>query len=271
MPKPLIAGNWKMNGLAASLVESEALATELTEQRVHCDVLLCPPHTLIHRMQQSLANSSVAVGAQDCHAKASGAHTGDTSVAMLADAGATAVIVGHSERRTNHDETSPDVRAKAEAVVAGGLTAIICIGETGAQRDAGQTLTIVLGQLAESMPDSANASNIVIAYEPVWAIGTGRTPTVADVATVHLAIRDALMQRLGDGDGVRILYGGSVKPDNAQELLAVPHVNGALVGGASLKAKDFVSIIRAFAGLAILETASPRSTPIGERQYRLRP
>jgi triosephosphate isomerase (TIM) len=245
MPKPLIAGNWKMNGLAAALVEAEALVADLTRQPTSCDVLLCPPHTLIHRMQQSLANSSVAVGGQDCHAKASGAHTGDISVTMLADAGASAVIVGHSERRADHGETSPDVRAKADAVIAGGLTAIICIGETEAQRDAGHTLTTVLGQLAESMPDSGNANNMVIAYEPVWAIGTGRTPTVADVATVHGAIRDALMQRLGDGDGVRILYGGSVKPDNAQELLSVPHVNGALVGGASLKAKDFLSIIRA--------------------------
>jgi triosephosphate isomerase (TIM) len=245
MPKSLIAGNWKMNGLAASLAEAEALAADLAYQPASCDVLLCPPHTLIHRMHQCLANSSVVVGAQDCHAKASGAHTGDTSVAMLADAGATAVIVGHSERRADHGETSPDIRAKADAVIAHGLTAIVCIGETEAQRDAGQTLTIVLGQLAESMPDGGNASNMVIAYEPVWAIGTGRTPTVADVATVHGAIRAALIQRLGDGESVRILYGGSVKPDNAKELLAVPHVNGALVGGASLKAKDFLAVIRA--------------------------
>ncbi len=245
MPKSLIAGNWKMNGLASALVEADALASDLAQQPAACDVLLCPPATLIHRMQQRLTGSPVAVGAQDCHAKASGAHTGDTSVAMLADAGASFVIVGHSERRADHGETSPDVRAKADAVIAGGLIAIICIGETEAQRDAGQTLTTVLGQLAESIPDSGNAVTMVIAYEPVWAIGTGRTPTVADVAAVHAAIRNALAQRLGDGAMVRILYGGSVKPDNARELLAVPHVNGALVGGASLKAKDFLGIIRA--------------------------
>ncbi len=245
MPKSLIAGNWKMNGLTAALAEATTLASDLAHQSAACDVLLCPPNTLIHRMQQSLSGSLVAVGAQDCHAKAHGAHTGDTSVAMLADAGASCVIVGHSERRADHGETSPDVRAKAEAVIAGGLLAIICIGETEAQRDAGQTLTTVLGQLAESMPDSGNAATMVIAYEPVWAIGTGRTPTVADIAAVHAAIRHALEQRLGDGAMVRILYGGSVKPDNARELLAVPHVNGALVGGASLKAKEFLGIIRA--------------------------
>jgi triosephosphate isomerase (TIM) len=245
MPKSLIAGNWKMNGLASALAEADALALDLAQQPAACEVLLCPPATLIHRMQQRLTGGPVAVGAQDCHALASGAHTGDTSVAMLADAGASFIIVGHSERRANHGETSPDVRAKADAVIAGGLVAIICIGETEAQRDAGQTLTTVLGQLAESIPDSGNAVTMVIAYEPVWAIGTGRTPTVADVAAVHAAIRNALAQRLGDGAMVRILYGGSVKPDNSRELLAVPHVNGALVGGASLKAKDFLGIIRA--------------------------
>jgi triosephosphate isomerase (TIM) len=244
MPKPLIAGNWKMNGLAAALTEANALASDLAYQPAACDVLLCPPSTLIHRMQQSVSGSVVAVGAQDCHAKASGAHTGDTSVAMLADAGASFVIVGHSERRADHGETSPDIRAKADAVIAGGLVAIICIGETESQRDAGQTLTTVLGQLAESIPNNGNAVTMVVAYEPVWAIGTGRTPTVADVAAVHAAIRDALVQRLGDGAMVRILYGGSVKPDNARELLAVPNVNGALVGGASLKARDFLGIIR---------------------------
>ncbi len=244
MPKYLIAGNWKMNGLAAALVEVDALAAALAAEVPVCDVLLCPPHTLVHRMQQRLEGRLVAVGGQDCHAAASGAHTGDISVAMLADAGASAVIVGHSERRADHGETSPDVRAKADAVIKGGLTAIICVGETEAERDAGQTLTIVLGQLAESMPDAGNASTMVIAYEPVWAIGTGRTPTVEDVATVHAAIRTALVQRLGDGADVRILYGGSVKPDNARELMAVANVNGALVGGASLKAQDFLAIIR---------------------------
>jgi triosephosphate isomerase (TIM) len=245
MLKPLIAGNWKMNGLATELAEVAALAAELARQAAPCDVLICPPHTLIHRMQQQISGTVVMVGGQDCHAKNRGAHTGDISVAMLADAGASAVIVGHSERRADHGETSANVRAKADAVIAGGLVAIICIGETEAQRDAGQTLTIVLGQLAESMPDAGNAETMVIAYEPVWAIGTGRTPTVQDVATVHAAIRAALAQRLGDGSSVRILYGGSVKPENARELMAVPHVNGALVGGASLKAKDFLGIIRA--------------------------
>jgi triosephosphate isomerase (TIM) len=245
MPKMLIAGNWKMNGLAASLAEADALAGELAAHPAACDVLLCPPYTLIDRMRTRLAGTAIAVGAQDCHAKASGAHTGDISVAMLADCGASAVIVGHSERRTDHGETSPDVRAKADAVIAAGLTAIICIGETEAERNAGLTLTIVLGQLAESMPDGGHAANMVIAYEPVWAIGTGRTPTVEDVAVVHAAIREALVQRLGDGADVRILYGGSVKPDNARELMAVANVNGALVGGASLKSKDLLGIIRA--------------------------
>ncbi len=245
MPKTLIAGNWKMNGLAGSLAEAEAMAHDLSEAPAACDVLLCPPYTLVDRLRHCLAGSPIAVGAQDCHARASGAHTGDISAAMLADCGASAVIVGHSERRADHGETSPDVRAKADAVLSAGLTAIICVGETEAQRDAGLTLTIVLGQLAESMPDAGNASNMVIAYEPVWAIGTGRTPTVEDVAVVHAAIRKALEARLGDGADVRILYGGSVKPDNAQELLAVANVNGALVGGASLKAKDFLGIIRA--------------------------
>ncbi len=247
MPKSLIAGNWKMNGLGGALAEADAMAADLAAQPAACDVLICPPFTLIDRLAATLADSAIAVGAQDCHAKASGAHTGDISVAMLADAGAHAVIVGHSERRADHGETSPDVRAKADAVIAGGLTAIICIGETEAQRDAGQTLTVVLGQLAESIPDNGHAANMIIAYEPVWAIGTGRTPTTLDVATVHAAIRDALIQRLGDGLEVRILYGGSVKPDNAAELLALPNVNGALVGGASLKAKDFLGIIRAAA------------------------
>jgi triosephosphate isomerase (TIM) len=245
MPKMLIAGNWKMNGFTGSLAEADALAANLAAAPAACDVLLCPPFTLIDRMRARLAGSAVAVGAQDCHAKVGGAHTGDVSAAMLADCGASAIIVGHSERRADHGEASPDVRAKADAVIAAGLIAIVCVGETEAERNAGLTLTIVLGQLAESMPDAGHADNMVIAYEPVWAIGTGRTPTVEDVAAVHAAIRNALVQRLGDGADVRILYGGSVKPENARELMAVSHVNGALVGGASLKSKDFLGIIRA--------------------------
>jgi triosephosphate isomerase (TIM) len=234
-----------MNGTAVSLAEAALMADDLAAAPAACDVLICPPFTLIDRLHSRLGASTIAVGAQDCHAKASGAHTGDISVAMLADCGASTVIVGHSERRADHGETSADVRAKADAVIAGGLTAIICIGETEAERDAGLTLTIVLGQLAESIPDAGDATTMIIAYEPVWAIGTGRTPTVEDVAVVHAAIRAALVARLGDGIEVRILYGGSVKPDNARELMAVANVNGALVGGASLKAKDFLAIIRA--------------------------
>jgi triosephosphate isomerase len=207
------------------------------------DLLVCPPATLLFASAASVIGSRVAIGAQDCHVAASGAHTGDISPQMLADAGATAVIVGHSERRADHGETDALVRRKAEAAWNEGLVAIICIGETQSERDAGQALDVVGRQLAGSVPDGATASNTVVAYEPVWAIGTGRTPTVGEVAEVHDFMRKSLAGRFaGEAAGIRLLYGGSVKPSNAAELMAVSNVNGALVGGASLKAADFLAI-----------------------------
>lgn len=248
-PQPLVAGNWKMNGLAAACKEAEHLKELVAAaQSLQADVMLCPPATLITRCSDSLAGSAVLVGGQDCHANASGAHTGDMSAEMLADAGATAVIVGHSERRTDHGETSEQVKLKAMAAHRAGLTAIICVGETQAQREAGETLAVVSAQLQGSLPDDVTASNTVIAYEPVWAIGTGLTPTPEDVADVHAHIRGELSAILGadPASKIRILYGGSVKPDNAGQLMAVDHVNGALVGGASLKADDFWGIIKVY-------------------------
>jgi triosephosphate isomerase (TIM) len=242
--RPLIAGNWKMNGLKASWSEFEAMRAGAPEVAAKADLLVCPPATLIAAFAEKSAGSkSLAVGAQDCHPKASGAHTGDISAEMLRDAGASAIIVGHSERRADHGESDVLVRQKAEAVWRAGLTAIVCIGETQTQRDAGQTLDICRGQLNLSLPDGARAANLVVAYEPVWAIGTGLTPTVADVEQIHGFIRDILIARFNDeGARIRILYGGSVKPSNAAELMAVANVNGALVGGASLKAADFLAI-----------------------------
>jgi triosephosphate isomerase (TIM) len=243
--RPLVAGNWKMNGLADSLCEIELLIQSLTSEPAAADVLICPPFTLVDRLAQKTAGSVLKVGGQDCHAAESGAHTGDTSALMLKDMGSTYVIVGHSERRTDHGETSTIVAEKALQAHKCGLMPIICIGETLAERDAGRVLDIVLTQLKESI-SRVPAPEYVIAYEPVWAIGTGRTPTRADVADVHAAIRAALTaQDAAQGQTVRILYGGSVKPANAIELLSIPHVNGALVGGASLKAADFLPIIRA--------------------------
>ncbi|MGL4397788.1 MAG: triose-phosphate isomerase [Hyphomicrobium sp.] len=246
--RPLVAGNWKMNGLAAALDEATAVAAGLTAT-VAADVMIAPPATLVMALARTLANGPVLVSGQDCHAKVSGAHTGDISAEMLRDAGATAVIVGHSERRADHGETSAIVQSKAAAAHRAGLIAIVCIGETEGERRAGLTLDVVSRQLKSSLPDGASAANTVIAYEPVWAIGTGLTPTVEDVAVVHEAIRRDLEARFGgDGGHMRILYGGSVKPDNAKELLGVPNVNGALVGGASLKARDFLAIVRAYEG-----------------------
>ncbi|MBN8982246.1 MAG: triose-phosphate isomerase [Rhizobiales bacterium] len=245
-PRPLIAGNWKMNGLKASLAELGAIAQGAAAVSAKADLLICPPAQLLFLAAAEVSGSKVAVGAQDCHTAASGAHTGDISAEMLADAGATAVIVGHSERRADHADTDAIVRAKAEAAWRAGLLAIVCVGETQGQRDAGKTLEIVGSQLNGSVPDSATVKTLVIAYEPVWAIGTGLTPTVKDVAQVHEFIRNNLTQRFkNDGEAIRILYGGSVKPSNAAELLAVPHVNGALIGGASLKASDFLAIAAA--------------------------
>jgi triosephosphate isomerase len=242
--RPLIAGNWKMNGLKASSAEFEAMLAGASAVAARADLLVCPPATLIAAFAEKARGSkTLAIGGQDCHPKASGANTGDIAAEMLADAGASAVIVGHSERRADHGETDVLVRQKAEAVWRAGLTAIVCIGETQHQRDSGQTLDICRGQLNVSLPDGARSDNLVVAYEPVWAIGTGLTPTVRDIEQIHRFIRDLLIARFsGEGARIRILYGGSVKPSNARELMAVANVNGALVGGASLKAADFLAI-----------------------------
>ncbi|MBO4222619.1 triose-phosphate isomerase [Bradyrhizobium neotropicale] len=241
--RPLIAGNWKMNGLKASIGEFDAMLAGAGALAGKADLLVCPPATLIAAFADKARGSKVAVGAQDCHPKASGAHTGDISAEMLADAGASAIIVGHSERRADHGETDALVRQKAEAAWRAGLTAIVCIGETREQRDAGRALDVCGTQLKGSLPDGSTAANLVVAYEPVWAIGTGLTPTVQDVEQVHKLIRGVLTDRFkGEGINIRILYGGSVKPSNAAELLGVANVNGALVGGASLKAADFLAI-----------------------------
>jgi triosephosphate isomerase len=245
----LVAGNWKMNGLRGALGEAlkvrDAIRNAAAAQAV--DVMICPPFTVLAQLADAADGSRLLVGAQDCHANASGAHTGDVSAEMLADAGACAVIVGHSERRADHGETDTDVRAKAEAAHRAGLTAIICVGETADERDKGLTLKVVGGQIAGSVPAGATAQNTVIAYEPVWAIGTGLTPTAADVAEVHASIRDALGGVVGrQSASMRLLYGGSVKPSNAKELMGVANVDGALVGGASLKADDFCGIIDAY-------------------------
>jgi triosephosphate isomerase (TIM) len=245
--RPLIAGNWKMNGLKASMAELEAMLKGAPEVAGKADLLVCPPATLIAAFAAKARGArTLAVGAQDCHPNAAGAHTGDISAEMLADAGATAVIVGHSERRADHGESDALVRQKAEAAWRAGLLAIVCVGETRAERDAGKTLDICGGQLAGSLPDGSTAGKLVVAYEPVWAIGTGLTPTPGDVEQVHRFIRNSLISRFGDeGAKIRILYGGSVKPSNAAELMSVANVDGALVGGASLKAADFLAIAAA--------------------------
>ncbi|WP_347266083.1 triose-phosphate isomerase [Paracoccus sp. (in: a-proteobacteria)] len=241
-PRKLAAGNWKMNGTLAALAQIELLLAE--QPTPACDVLICPPATLIHAMA-ARTQDRIAIGGQDCHAQAAGAHTGDIAAAQLRDAGASHVILGHSERRSDHGETDAQVAAKARAAHEAGLVAVICLGETEAQRDSGQTLAVIAAQLAGSLPEGASAANTVIAYEPVWAIGTGRTPTNDQIAEVHALLRERLSARLADGADVALLYGGSVKPGNAAEIFATPHVNGALVGGASLKAADFAPIIAA--------------------------
>jgi len=242
--RPLIAGNWKMNGLKSSRGEFEAMLAGASEVAAKADLLVCPPATLVAAFaDKARGTKALAIGAQDCHPKPSGAHTGDLSAEMLADAGASVVIVGHSERRADHGESDALVRQKAEAAWRAGLTAIVCIGETQQQRDQGHNLDICGRQLQGSLPDAGTAGNLVVAYEPIWAIGTGLTPTVADVEQIHRFIRDTLIARFNrDGSSIRILYGGSVKPSNAAELMAVANVNGALVGGASLKATDFLAI-----------------------------
>ncbi|MEL6790361.1 MAG: triose-phosphate isomerase [Pseudomonadota bacterium] len=239
MIKPLVAGNWKMNGLAASLTEID-LVREAQRGAVDeaCDILICPPFTLISDAAQRCADSAIGIGGQDCHARRAGAHTGDISAEMLVEAGATHVIVGHSERRADHGEGDDVVREKAEAAIAAGLSPIICVGESAAQRQAGQAQTVVDEQLLGSMPRT-NTDAIVVAYEPVWAIGTGLTASAEDIAQMHRHIRGHVSRT------TRILYGGSVKPANAAEILAIDDVNGALVGGASLKAADFLDIIKA--------------------------
>jgi triosephosphate isomerase len=245
--RPLIAGNWKMNGLRADGV---ALAVELARQarrgggELRCELVICPPATLLAPLADSVADSPVGLGAQDCHQLTNGAHTGDISAAMLADAGCRYVIVGHSERRTEHGESDDVVRAKAEAVHAAGLTAIVCLGETEGQRAAGETLAVVDRQFRASLPAGATAANTVVAYEPVWAIGTGKVPTTPEIAAVHAQLRTLARGRVGGGERLRLLYGGSVKPANAAEILAIANVNGALVGGASLQAADFWVIAR---------------------------
>ncbi len=243
--RKLVAGNWKMNGSLAALAELDAIAATAKAHPL-VDVAICPPATLI---APSFARApDLAIGAQDCHPASSGAHTGCVSVSLIKEAGASMAIVGHSERRADNHETDAEVLAKASAVIAGGLLAIVCVGETEAERDAGRAVAVVEGQLDGSVPREGAGQTLVIAYEPVWAIGTGRTPTVEDVAEMHAAIRTKLRALLGDeGAKVRILYGGSVKPSNAAELMAVPDVDGALVGGASLKAADFIPIILASA------------------------
>jgi len=249
--RPLVAGNWKMNGTSASLGELRGIAEGFAQGLGEvADGLVCVPATLLARAAEVTTGTPLNVGGEDCHPKESGAHTGDISAEMLKDAGATHVIVGHSERRTDHGESDATVHAKAEAVWRAGLVAIICIGETQAQRESGSTLDVLAQQIAGSVPADANADNAVIAYEPVWAIGTGLTPTVDDVAQAHAYIRARLGDKLGAAAGrMRILYGGSVKPSNAVELLSVENVDGALVGGASLKAADFLGIAQAYRSL----------------------
>ena len=243
MRRKLAAGNWKMNGLKADLREVAALLTD--RPAPGCEVLLCPPATLVAAMAMTAAGR-IAVGGQDCHAAQSGAHTGDISAQMLKDAGASHVILGHSERRADHGETDAMVRAKTEAALAAGLVAVICLGETETQRDAGETLGVIGAQLEGSLPEGLTGATCVIAYEPVWAIGTGRIPSLEQIAEVHDFLRDRLVERFGaEGAAMRLLYGGSVKPSNAAEIFATSNVDGALVGGASLKAADFGAIIAA--------------------------
>jgi triosephosphate isomerase len=240
--RSLIAGNWKMNGLRA---DGTALARAVVAiDAAACDLLVCPPATLLTEIARIVGGTRVALGGQDCDAAPKGARTGDISAEMLKDAGCSYVIVGHSERRTNHGETDAQVHSKAQAAHRAGLVAIVCIGETEAERDAKQTIAVVTRQLAQSLPDAATAENLVVAYEPVWAIGTGRTPTSAEIAEVHGRIRGTLTQRFASGRGIRILYGGSVNAKNAAEILALPEVNGGLVGGASLDAASFATICR---------------------------
>ncbi|MDP5216552.1 triose-phosphate isomerase [Ruegeria sp. 2205SS24-7] len=245
MRRKLAAGNWKMNGTGESLSELTALGAAYPSANV--DILICPPAALLSRAAEAASGSAVTIGGQDCHAAASGAHTGDISAAMLMDAGAGSVILGHSERRQDHGESDANVRAKTEAAVAAGLIAIVCVGESLEQREAGQTLDVIGAQMEGSVPDGVTAETLVIAYEPIWAIGTGKVPTLEQIGEVHDFMRARLAARFGEAtaSGIRLLYGGSVKPGNAAEIFAVSNVDGALVGGASLKSADFSPIIAA--------------------------
>ena len=240
-----MAGNWKMNGVSGALREAHDLAEALSKAPADCRVAVFPPALLIHRMAEQMAGSPVQVGAQDCHAESSGAYTGDLSAEMLHEAGARLVILGHSERRTGYRERDADIAAKVEAALRAGLEPVVCVGESLQERDAGQALEVVAGQVAGSLPDSLDGRPFAVAYEPVWAIGTGRTPTVEQVEALHCRIHDLLAARFMNGAAVPVLYGGSVKPSNAAELLHARGVDGALVGGASLKAADFLPIVRA--------------------------
>lgn len=250
-PKPLVAGNWKMNGLKAAKKELASLVKGVAnaQSRPKCDIMICPPATILSLCAEIAKKSGIKIGGQDCHTASSGAHTGDLSAEMIKNAGATACIVGHSERRADHKESSAEVKLKAQAAHDVKLMAIICIGETADERKQGKTLTVVGQQLKASLPTGADNKNTIIAYEPVWAIGTSLTPTAGDVKKVHAHIRKRLIAILGEeaGTKTKILYGGSVKAANAGELMAIKNVNGALVGGASLKAKDFLGIIGAYA------------------------
>lgn len=245
MRRKLAAGNWKMHGGSAELAEVAALVD--THPAPDCEMLICPPTTLLSRMADAAQGSALMVGGQDCHAAAKGAHTGDIAASMLADAGATHVILGHSERRADHGETNELVRDKTSAAWEAGLVAVVCVGETLAEREAATTLDVVGTQMAGSIPDAATGANLVVAYEPVWAIGTGLTPTPEQIGEVHAHMRGLLETRFGAeaGRSMRLLYGGSVKPSNAEEIFAVGDVDGALVGGASLKAADFGPIVAA--------------------------
>jgi triosephosphate isomerase (TIM) len=248
MRKPLVVGNWKMNGLRRDLETLLAIGAALDAPlRARVDAMICPPASLLYPAAAACLGSGLAIGAQDCHAQMAGAHTGDVSAPMLLDAGAEAVIIGHSERRMDHGETDLKVRAKLEAVIAQGLTAIFCVGETRLERESGKALTVVRRQIKAGLPQSANAANVVIAYEPVWAIGTGLVASLGDISAMHAEIRRVAGGVLGKAEAarLRLLYGGSVKPDNAEAIFALDEVDGALVGGASLKAADFLAILRA--------------------------
>jgi triosephosphate isomerase len=243
-PTPLIAGNWKMNGLRASLAEAKAIAEGADASPAR--VAICPPRLRVHQMAQLLAGTKVLVGGQDAHWEEAGAFTGDVSAQMLADAGARLVILGHSERRTGYRETDELVARKVDAALAAGLEPIVCVGETIDERNAGQALAVVTRQVRGSLPQALAGQRFAVAYEPIWAIGTGLTPTTPQIEEMHGAIRATLLEMFGDaGAGAPILYGGSVKPSNAQEILHVAEVGGALVGGASLKAADFLAIVAA--------------------------